>query len=379
LTIPSSQIAYLFKDGRRARLGEVIGGLSPQDFYYGFLQLRNRGFDVTLIEESDLDLAIGDTVSDKVLASLSTALLGLHGLVIYRLCKGRSRNLLNGFDTVIATTNLQTICLGVARRLGFVRCRVIGIGMGIMPKGHGGLRGWLVRWALCGLDLMLLSQGEQRRFKKAGGHLARTPWLPFGIDVEFWRPDESTAGRGGDAYVLSIGNDINRDYATLTAAWRPEFPNLKIMTRLPVKTTAQNIEVMHSDWFAQVFTDGELRKLIRNALFVIVPVRQTIQPSGQSACLQAMACGKAVVLSDIDGLWDRDNMIDQHNCILVPPGSVDALSESVAVLLADPARLAALGAAARRSVEGHFNLGIMTDALQKMIEDTNHATIPHTH
>ena len=69
------------------------------------------------------------------------------------------------------------------------------------------------------------------------------------------------------------------------------------------------------------------------------------------AVLEAMAGGRAVVAAATDG--PRLLIDDGVDGVLVPPGDVDALTEALAGLLDDPARRAALGAAAARRAEGH--------------------------
>jgi hypothetical protein len=86
-----------------------------------------------------------------------------------------------------------------------------------------------------------------------------------------------------------------------------------------------NVEIIAGDWRTQLLSDGAVRDMVRGSRFVVVPSHDTMQPAGQSACLQAMACAKAVVLSDIAGLWDRELMRDRESCILVKPGDVAAL------------------------------------------------------
>ena len=106
---------------------------------------------------------------------------------------------------------------------------------------------------------------------------------------------------------------------------------------------------------------------MRGARFVVVPVRQTIQPSGQSVCLQAMSCGKAVIMSDIDGLWERGLMSDGETCVLVPCGSVPALHSAAAGLLARPSHAARIGKAARKVVENHLNVEAMASSMRKLV------------
>jgi glycosyltransferase involved in cell wall biosynthesis len=108
--------------------------------------------------------------------------------------------------------------------------------------------------------------------------------------------------------------------------------------------------------------------LFQRAAFVVIPLHNTLQPSGQSACLQAMACGKTVILSAIDGLWDRDLMRDGVTCILVPPGDVRALREAVAALADDPQRAARIGAAARRVVETRLNTRAMAESMRNILD-----------
>ena len=54
-------------------------------------------------------------------------------------------------------------------------------------------------------------------------------------------------------------------------------------------------------------------------MFVVLPLKNTIQPAGQSECLQAMSCEKLVVMSNIEGIWDKNKLIDNKNIIFVDP------------------------------------------------------------
>ena len=127
------------------------------------------------------------------------------------------------------------------------------------------------------------------------------------------------------------------------------------------------MEVIAGDWRQRLLSDEAIRDLYQGADFVVLPIRQTIQPSGQSACLQAMACGKAVILSEIAGLWDPQVMSDGKTCLLVAPGSVEALQDAVGSLMANPDRAREIGVNARAAVEKHFNLDIMVDAMRHRI------------
>jgi glycosyltransferase involved in cell wall biosynthesis len=107
------------------------------------------------------------------------------------------------------------------------------------------------------------------------------------------------------------------------------------------------------------------------ARFVVLPIRDTVQPSGQSACLQAMACGKAVVLTDFGGLWNRELMKDQVTCILAgPPGSVSGIQHGVERLLENPLEIRRIGDQARAVVADKLTVDHMAWHVSKILESS---------
>jgi glycosyltransferase involved in cell wall biosynthesis len=71
-----------------------------------------------------------------------------------------------------------------------------------------------------------------------------------------------------------------------------------------------------------------------------------------NALLEGMASGRAIVASNVGGM--PDVVRDGENGLLVSPGDVSALADAILNLLADPARRAQLGRAARATVESDF-------------------------
>lgn len=74
----------------------------------------------------------------------------------------------------------------------------------------------------------------------------------------------------------------------------------------------------------------------------------------ESECLpltvaEAMAAGLPVVCTDVGGMVEL--VAPGHNAVTVPVGGVDAMSEALAALRSDPARLAAMGLASREVYE----------------------------
>ena len=117
----------------------------------------------------------------------------------------------------------------------------------------------------------------------------------------------------------------------------------------------------------RILADVDIRDMVRDCRFVVLPIRQTTQPSGQSACLQAMACGKTVILSDIRGIWDRTAMKHGETCVLVPSGDPEGLRQAVERLLASADLARRIGDNARRMIQTRLHVGIMADAMMRVL------------
>jgi glycosyltransferase involved in cell wall biosynthesis len=72
------------------------------------------------------------------------------------------------------------------------------------------------------------------------------------------------------------------------------------------------------------------------------------------ALLEAMACAKACIATDVPG--SRDLIQDGVSGLLVPPEDSEALGRAIQNLAMDPDLRARLGAAARQRVEGYYTL-----------------------
>ncbi len=358
-----TDIAFLFKEGRQARLTAGVSG--PREFFYGYTEIVNGDIPVSLVEETDLGCGLRPRWMERLATTVTHGIAGLNAESMNRIINQRSLSVLNQHRVIVATTNSQGLSLALACALGRLRSRVLLIAMGVMDPAAPPLRTHICRRLLRHVAIAPISRGEEQFLRQRLGPDQDLAYLPFGVDHRFWVPAPADHHQNG--YVLSIGNDPRRDYKTLAQAWGPEFPPLKIITRLHVPPSPGNVEVIAGDWNSSLLSDQEIRSLIQGARFVVLPLRQTIQPSGQSVCLQAMACGKAVILSDIDGLWDRDVMKDGATCLLVPPGSIEGLQTAVRSLIDNPGQARDIGARARTAVENNLNLDIMASAMERRL------------
>jgi glycosyltransferase involved in cell wall biosynthesis len=100
-----------------------------------------------------------------------------------------------------------------------------------------------------------------------------------------------------------------------------------------------------------------LARRYHDAAFCVVPSVWN-EPFGMVA-LEAMACGKPVVVSDVGGL--RDTIEPGVSGMRVPPGDAAALAAAIASLLEDEALAQRMAAAARQRVEEHFDWRVVVE------------------
>ncbi|WP_424357541.1 glycosyltransferase family 4 protein [Methanocella sp. MCL-LM] len=89
-----------------------------------------------------------------------------------------------------------------------------------------------------------------------------------------------------------------------------------------------------------------------------------VEPYG-IAVLEAMACGKPAVCSDIGGM--RDTVAEGKTGFLVPPSNPERLAEKIVQLAGDRERLAAMGGAARSRVETEFDWAVIAKQYLEII------------
>jgi glycosyltransferase involved in cell wall biosynthesis len=183
-----------------------------------------------------------------------------------------------------------------------------------------------------------------------GGDPARVRFVPFGIDDETFAP---TMGPGGE-YILVVGRDRGRDWPTTFSAVRD--------IGLPVKVCCRPSDIAGLDVPSNVDLVGyverdQYRRLLGDALAVLVVTRPVLYPSGQSVLLEAMAMGKAVLVTDTPAL--RGYFRDGETALAAPASDAGRIRERLLELVGDDRMRARLGEAGRVAVEERFSARAM--------------------
>lgn len=178
----------------------------------------------------------------------------------------------------------------------------------------------------------------------------------FGIDTGFWKPVETSE----ENFVLAIGNDLNRDYATLVEAL-PDNVALKIITKKKVDTKEKNIELL-SFWL----TDEEVREMYSKAKLVVVPSEKLKnESSGLSCALQTLACGRPLLMSDPPPI--KEVLEDKKDCVFFEAENATDLRQKMQALLADDQRRNLLAAQGHTTVTEKYTAKRMSQRLGEIL------------
>jgi len=194
---------------------------------------------------------------------------------------------------------------------------------------------------------------------------------PFGVDVGFWQPLKCER-----KFVFAVGNDTRRDFDSYAvAAGKIAYP-FRLLSRLKLKEPAPaNLEHVSGRWSQSAVDDAELRYWYQQSLCVVVPLTETVQPSGQSVALQAMACGRPVILTKTRGYWLHPDFKDGEHLILVNPNAPEELARAITSLVNDPAKAESIGEAGRHLMMKHYSISEFARNLEAVCQQSSSSDV----
>lgn len=194
---------------------------------------------------------------------------------------------------------------------------------------------------------------------------AQIQLLTWHVDARFFRPLPEAPLR---RQICSAGM-ASRDYATLVAAARDLDVAVKIAADSP--WFKQRLNITAADLPANVElcdlkTYANLRRLYAESLFVVVPLLDVPFAAGYTVILEAMAMGKAVIVTRTR--QPSDFIVDGWNGLLVAPGNGGELRDRMRWLIDHPAEARRMGANARAVVEQRFTLDHYVQRMQAALQ-----------
>ena len=238
-----------------------------------------------------------------------------------------------------------------------------------------------------GIDEVITHAETQRTF--AIDHLRfsqdHVKVLPYQVDEDFWAPRSASA----DKSLISSAGLEQRDYGTLLQAVTNIDIDVSIAAASPTSSFPSTLGRQHLSERIHVAQLNylDLRELYAASRFVVVPLFDADGPAGITTILEAMAMGKAVIVTRSlgqmgavvgplwtggVGTWPEEGPSPENaSGIYVRPGDVGGLRSAIAFLLAHSEIAALLGANGRRLVEERYTIGAFVNRFAAVISDAN--------
>jgi glycosyltransferase involved in cell wall biosynthesis len=171
------------------------------------------------------------------------------------------------------------------------------------------------------------------------------------VDDRYWQPSATPT----ENLICSVGVE-GRDYGTLIETMR----GLDIAAELGAASTTAtgsaalraaglDTERLPPNIRLSSPTLPELRALYARSRFVVIPLQDTDYDAGSTVATEAMAMGKAVIITRTRG--HSDIIAHGEHGLFVPPGDPAALRAAIERLTANPAEAERMGRAGRALVE----------------------------
>jgi glycosyltransferase involved in cell wall biosynthesis len=364
-------VFFLYRDApeRRAALLKPLGALDRYRLF-GLDQIAAHGADVRHNLERPAR-PVWARIAARAINRPLSRLGGYGGDFASVLASLRE---LNRADVVLSTVDTVGLPLMLLKRARLVRPPVVYVAIGL-PERLEKLRGARMRRLYARAlgsahAIIAYAESEADRLRQwLGPHAPSVLFVPFGVDIEAFRPTSEAA----DVDVLSVGTDPRRDFELLLAvARRRKDSSFRIVAGAD---HARSLPALPSN--VELETDiplEDVRERLARSRVVVLPVRDNSYSGATTVLLQAMAMAKPVVVSRTAAIATGYALEDGVNCRLVPPGDVDALERATVELVTDASAAASIGARARDTVVRDFSWKRYTDSVWDVLSAARSAT-----
>ncbi|NLH49881.1 MAG: glycosyltransferase family 4 protein [Myxococcales bacterium] len=355
------RVRFLFNKPRAAMLAAAREGRCPDELLYGLRSLQKRGWDASAGDEGFAAFFGGGLLKalDNRL-SCDGRRTGFHLRQAWRL-----RDELRRADVVFATADSSALPVLWLKRLGLLTTPVVCASIGLaetFAADRGPVYRWYKRLLPLASAILVYSPAEAAELGAAFAlPREKVRFVPFGVECEFFAGTAAPVGR-----PLAFGLDQRRDWPTLFAALRQAEIEMDVLTNPDL---LRGLTPPPQARLAAPEPIDRLRDRLRRAPFVVLPVKENLYSGGTISLLQAMAAGRAVIVSRTRAIADGYGLADGENCLLVPPGDVAALAAAIARLAHDPSLAARLGAAARDHVCRHYSVERLAAAVDAALRE----------
>ena len=363
----NKKITYVFISGRKERILNDKETFA-KEFFYGFNYFKDKYEHVKIVEFKEVRTIFN--LFYKILNKISD--LPFYGN--YLINKENYKVLKNTDELVL--TNQKT-AFSILPLLLLVKIRK-NINSNVFIMGLFGKKMkyriksifrdmFIYILILSSKKLIFLGKGEYEfANKKYRKYRNKFELLPFSVDIEFWKPKEKDYDY---KEILFIGNDGMRDYEFLDILIQNlEEYKFNVVSKIFISSFHhENIKLYSGSWGSQEYTDSFIHNLYKNASLTILPLKNSLQPSGQSVALQSIASGTPVLISKTEGFWDPDKFIDNENIYFLESNDLKLWTNRIKEILESPDLRQKVRRKGRKTIEANYNLASFHKDIERII------------
>jgi len=219
-------------------------------------------------------------------------------------------------------------------------------------------------------SVICLTNSDAKEIHRFGCPFEKIRIIPNGVDVEKFRPHEEViddlifwGGRfvpqKGLEYMIRALDIVVKKKSSVKLMMTGDGPLFVKMYNL-----SRQLRLEKNTVFKGCVPYSEISRLIGNASIYVLPSLKEGMPY---ALLEAMACGKPVVGSDIPGI--NDVITHGENGILVPPRNPEALADAIMLLLEDKSLRRKLGQNARQLMVEKYSWNTISEKIEKVYKE----------
>ena len=334
----NKKITFFYQSGRLDKINNNTE--YAKEMFYGYHYFEEKYQHVDIVEFTRIRTKIRKLFRKYIEKKIST----VFKLPIYwsYLVTSKNNNVLKESDYVIFNNNRVGASIVplliwnklIRKKIAISLCFVLGLFSRttkykfLMPFHNFYI--WIM---LVSIDkLIFLSEGEMNFARNKFKNFSHKFFLlPFAIDRDIWKHSEIP--KQG---VLFVGNDGFRNFEMVHDIIN-SLPNVEftVVSEFINENSLihNNFKIYKGSWGHPAISDIELSKLYARSLVTIIPLKNSLQPSGQSVALQSLSCGTPVIISLTDGFWDLKNFQDKKNIHFVSDESVQAWESIICKIL----------------------------------------------
>ena len=367
-------ITYVFGSGRKDKL--LHKNYKAKEFFYGVDHFINKGNNVEIIEMSKEQVEV--TGFKKVLRIIDKILRKVSNLPFYftEILSVQNFKKLTKTEKLIITND--RLALSILPFLLIIKTykkiEIYVIVMGLFSKKKDrflikAIQNFLIKILLnISKNLIFLGKGEikfaENTFSK---YSKKFKFLPFSVDTAFW--GKESVDLTLNKKILFIGNDGNRDYELFLkiAESYPEISFTCITNNINNSQVPKNCNLISGNWNESLLSDDEIRNFYIQSRIVIIPLKETFQPSGQSVSLQSMSVGIPVLISQTKGFWDTDLFSNRENIVFIDENNLEGWKKAIDSIYYDNETLNNLSKNAKANILKNLNLNTFNTRLEKIL------------